>query len=258
MRTQDLIEPLRAVIRDSVSDEGRVDLAFSGGLDSTVLATLAREAAYVTLYTVGYPDSVDMRNAQEAGAILKLPWVPIHLDDDLLVEETRTLLSHFPKLDPVTLSFELPLWTLLQRSQEGVVLAGQGADELFGGYARYEDMVGGALAGAMEEDLVRLLQETLPREEKMARLCGRELRLPYCHAKVLQVVLAIDPGLRKGSGRKGLLREVAKTLELPEAIVERPKKAAQYGSGVIPNMKRLAKRRGVQLSEFLRTVEEAR
>lgn len=258
MRADAVLEPLRAATRNSIPDVGRVDLAFSGGLDSTVLAALAREVAHVTLYTVGYPDYADLRNAHEASDILVLPWVPIPLDDDLLLRETENLLSQFPNLNPVAVSFELPLWILLQRVRESVVLAGQGADELFGGYARYEGLAGKALRDTMDEDLRRLLQETLPREHRMARLCGRDLRLPYCHAEVLQAVLPIEPGLRKGPGRKELLRDVAEQLKLPDAIVGRPKKAAQYGSGVIPRMRRLAKDRGVRLGEFLRELKDAR
>ncbi len=257
MRAEAALVALRAAIRDSVPDEGRVGVAFSGGLDSSVLASMASEVARVTLYTVGYPDYADVSNAQEASQILELPWIPIHLDDDILLMEIRNVLKHFPNLDPVTLSFELPLWILLQRVQERVILAGQGADELFGGYARYEGLVGEALSHAMEEDLGRLLRETLPREHRMARLCGRELMLPYCHAEVLEAVLPIEPDHRKGPGRKGLLRDVAAHLKLPDGIVKRQKKAAQYGSGVMPRIRRLAKDRGVHVGEFLKQLRGA-
>ncbi len=252
MKPEGVLEALREATQECCQGASHVGLAFSGGLDSSVVAALAREMASVALYTVGYPDYEDMKNAREASEILELPWVPLYLDDSILMEEAGSLLSAFPGLDAVTLSFELPLWALLKKCDERVVLAGHGADELFGGYARYERLRGDVLRDAMEMDFERLIRETVPREDRMARLHGRELRLPYCHATVLQALLHVEPDLRKGPGRKGLLREVATLLNLPRPLVERPKKAAQYGSGVMKRMKALAKNEGLRLGEFLR------
>ena len=43
------------------------------------------------------------------------------------------------------------------------------------------------------------------------------------------------------STRKELLRKVAAKLDLPDFIVERPKKAAQYGTSIMKNLNILAK-----------------
>ncbi len=257
MRTERVLEALRQATRDCCSQAESVSLAFSGGLDSSVLAGLASDVTDVTLYTAGYPDSQDLLNALEASQSLGLSWVALHLDDELLMEAIRGLLVRFPGLDPLSLSFELPLWVTLQRCEDRVILAGQGADELFGGYARYEKLNGASLRGAMEKDLEKLIRETLPREDAMARFCGRELRLPYCHARVMEEVLPVEPELRRRPEGKALLRDVATLLGLPPKVVSRPKKAAQYGSGVTRHMKALAKRRGMKLGEFVRSVGEA-
>lgn len=250
MRFLELLETLRAAVHEGCEAE-RVALAFSGGLDSSVIAVLAAEVSDVIPHTVGFPGAVDLANAQEVCEALGLGLVPIFLDDGALLREARRLLGRFPQLDVVSLSFELPLWVLLQRSSEAVVLAGQGADELFGGYARYDRMGREELGRALEEDLHALLHETVPRERAMARLFDREFRLPYCHPAVVEAALRIPVELRAQPRRKEALRQVAAALGLPAFVVERPKKAVQYGSGVMMRLKALARREGIPLRELL-------
>ncbi len=247
-----ILRGLRAALRESGSPN-HLSLAFSGGLDSSVVAALAREVGSPTALTVGYPSVHDLAIASEAARLLDLDWRPLLLDDELLRQEATSLLEAFPDLDAIALSYELPLWILLQRAPSRLIAAGQGADELFGGYARYEGLDPEKLQEALEHDLDALLRVTVPREVAMARRHGKELRLPYCHPLVLGPTRALPPALRMGPRRKELLRRVAAELGLPSAIVERPKKAAQYGSGVMPALRRFAKTEGRSILEVLRS-----
>ncbi|MFH0849648.1 MAG: asparagine synthase-related protein, partial [Candidatus Bathyarchaeota archaeon] len=54
--------------------------------------------------------------------------------------------------------------------------------------------------------------------------------------------------------RKTILRRLAKMHGLPEEVWARPKKAAQYSTGVHRSMERLAKRRGVSLRGYLQEI----
>lgn len=247
-----ILKGLRCAVREMSAGAGARTVAFSGGLDSSVVAALARETGSTTAHTVGYPRSQDLANASEGARLLGLDWRPVLLDDGLLRHEACRLLETFPDLDAVTLSYELPLWILLRRTPDRLVLAGQGADELFGGYARYEGLKQAALRAAMERDVDTLLRETVPREKAMARGHERDLCLPYCHPRVLGPVQALPPAVRTGPRRKELLRRVGAELGLPSPIVERPKKAAQYGSGIMPALRRLARTEGRSILQVLR------
>ncbi|MFQ6013108.1 MAG: asparagine synthase C-terminal domain-containing protein [Thermoplasmata archaeon] len=248
----DLLAGLRQAVREMTENADSVTLAFSGGLDSSVVAFLAREHAKMTALTVGYPASQDLVNASEAARLLDLDWHPVPLDDDGVMRGGRSLLELFPDLDAVVLSFELPLWMLLPHAPTRLVLAGQGADELFGGYARYDRLEPGALRRALDRDVETLLRKTVPREKAMARRHGRDLRLPFCHPLVLGPARVLPVALRARPRRKEILRRVASELGLPLAIVERPKKAAQYGSGIMPRLRRLAKAQGLPIRDLLR------
>lgn len=251
----DLLKTLRQAGRELCADRPLLTLAFSGGLDSSVVAALAREETEVTALTVGYPQSIDLANASEAARQLDLDWTPIELNDGLLVREAGALLHAFPRLGPLALTFELPLWILLPRAPGRVIFAGQGADELFGGYAKYVDLEGENLRHALDRDLETLLTETVPREREMARLHGKDLRLPYCDLSVVRAVRALPIMVRGGVRRKAALRGIARELGLPVQVVERPKKAAQYGSGITQALRRLARGRGLTLGDFLREDE---
>ena len=72
-------EELGRAIEESVrrSCEGkRVGIAFSGGMDSGLLAALAKKyAKSVTCYTCGSDDSFDVAAGRELAEILEIPWV---------------------------------------------------------------------------------------------------------------------------------------------------------------------------------------
>lgn len=251
MTPEALQTALLAAVEDACSGEPPVALAFSGGLDSSLVAHLAQRVGPVRAYTVGFPRSQDLAHAREASDLLGIPWTPLELDDPTLRGEIQALLRHAPGLEPVPLSFELPLWTVLRRSREAVVLAGQGADELFGGYARYRGMDAGALDRALRVDWARLEEETLPRERAMASRWGKELRLPYVDPRVVSAASAVPALGRLTPRRKEPLRRAAARLGLPEPLVRRPKKAAQYGSGIMPRLERLARAEGQRVGAFL-------
>ncbi len=240
---------LAELLRDSIQCKGEIVLAFSGGLDSGILAYLLKDCN-VKLYTAGVQGSKDLENAKEAAKILSLPLQIIDLNEYDILEGILFLKRIEPSIGAVEVSFELPLYFVCSYADEQDIYTGQGSDELFGGYAKYLDN-----PALMTEDLNKLLAKTKPRENKIATLLGKNLHTPYLSDRVIEFARNIPLELKIKNGvRKYILREAAAYLGVPESIVEREKKAAQYGSGIWKLMKKMAKERDLSVDEFVKTL----
>ena len=225
------------ILRMSMKDGSAI--AFSGGLDSSFLAFVARNAGiYLKGYVVGLDGSHDILWAQHAARLIDLELETIIVGQDEILDAFYRVAELIGTENPVTVSFEMPLYFVGVASEENVIITGQGADELFGGYKRYENMDPETLEFSMEHDLDNLLEKGLPREKNMMASLGKELITPYLEGEFLKRVLIHTPMERKGSGRKSMLRNMAIHCGLPGELAMKGKKAAQYGSGIMKVLKK--------------------
>lgn len=249
---RDVLDALDATVCTAV--EGRdVAVAFSGGLDSGLLASLClRHARSVRLYSVGVEGFPDVIASERASMSLGAEWVHIVMDEETLVTGLSEMVRVTGTLDPVTLSFEVPLMYVLREAREDIVVTGQGADEAFLGYSKYLDLSDERLIAQRDEDLRRLHSVTSVHEARMADHHGKVLIRPFMEETVTEAVSGIPLALLRpeGDSRKRVLREMATGL-CPPGILSRPKKAAQYGSGSMDMMRNIARQRGMSVSEFI-------
>ena len=224
------------------SDDGVV--AMSGGVDSTLVARLAGRECVV----VGIEGSHDLLHAKQVADLLDLSLERVLIDPGSIEDRLRQVLLVIPKIDPVNASIATTLnyvaeWAGLHGYQR--ILAGQGADELFGGYSRYLQTE--TLARDLEKDFLGLSIQ-LARDQAVAALHGAYFSLPYMDVRVVAAALSIPAGEKVCQGvRKKPLREVAERF-MPSAIAQYEKKAMQYGSGVMKEIQRLANREGFKKS----------
>jgi asparagine synthase (glutamine-hydrolysing) len=156
-------ERLQTLFDDSVALHLRADVPLgsylSGGLDSSIIATLASKHASSTYlgftgkFTLGpeYDESHFARTVAEQNGF-QLHEIDITVDDFL--QNIRKVIYHldFPTAGPG--SFPQYMVSRLARSHRKVVLGGQGGDEIFGGYTRYliayfEQCIKAAIDGTM-------------------------------------------------------------------------------------------------------------
>lgn len=230
-----------------------VAVAFSGGLDSGVLAVLCgKYARSVRLYTVGIDGSYDVRESRGLSGMLGMEWYHIPIDESTLLETLREMIRITGTVDPILLSFEVPLMYVLSDVDEDVVITGQGADEVFLGYSKYVDLQEDELMARQSEDLVKLRDVTRVHETAMADHRCKTVLCPYLDPRVLEEVSHIPIGQLRpdGDSRKVPLRHVAESLGHPE-IASKPKKAAQYGSGTMNMIRHIAKIRSESVGALL-------
>ena len=262
------IRCLTACIKDAVQscikDRGRIGVAFSGGIDSSLVAAIAASIdPDIELYAVGMHGSHDINHAEKAAALLGM-------DDQLRICECTEadIESAIPRVlhavettSPVATGIGICMYLVSKCAHEygtGSLLTGQGADELFAGYKRYEQAFDDGVLGIELEKDVLVLPAQIRRDVLVADLCGVELCLPICNRDVVDIARSIDARLKMqkdegGYVRKYILRRVSEQY-LPHRLAWAPKKAAQYGTGVQNALYRMARRQGLRQEEFLNRV----
>jgi asparagine synthase (glutamine-hydrolysing) len=250
--------------RKHASDLEAVAVAFSGGVDSSVVAVLAENVGLdVQLVSVGLEGQREVLFAEKAAEALGLP---LHLQTYSVGDLEETLaevLWLIEEPNPVNACIAVPFYWLAETASKlgyPILLAGQGADELFGGYQRYLTEYNRSGAEAVEQKMFRDIENAyranFQRDNQVCTYHGVELRLPFVDRDVVDFALRLPLRLKINSVedklRKRVLRHVARNLEIPSFMADKQKKAVQYTTGVTKALQRLAKDEGLTLREYIK------
>jgi asparagine synthase (glutamine-hydrolysing) len=172
---------LRELLDDAVRIELRSDVPvgshLSGGIDSSLLATLAARQlpAPMQAFTGTFREGPEFDETPHARAVAERAGIELHT----VVPEAQDLPTLLPKLiwhldEPAAGPGVLPQFAVSKLAAEHVkvVLGGQGGDEVFGGYTRY-------LVAYLEQALKGAIYETNEEAEHIVSLTSILPNLPH-------------------------------------------------------------------------------
>lgn len=245
-----------AVVKRLMSD-APLGILLSGGLDSSLVASVAvrhlaqavnaydREHKLHT-FSVGMPGSPDLIAARKVADFLGTEHHEFTFTVEEGIDALRDLIWHIESYEQVRAS--VPMYILSRRIKAlglKVVLSGEGADEVFGGYLYFHKAPNPAEYHRECVRLVRrLYQFDVMRANKAPFAFGLESRVPFLDKEFLQMAMNIDPAdkapnlAEKPDGvhpklEKYILRKAFDTPEapyLPDDVLYRQKE--QFSDGV--------------------------
>jgi asparagine synthase (glutamine-hydrolysing) len=260
---------LKALLVESLSDGVPKDLAlaFSGGLDSTLVAQAAKENDLrPELITVGLKGQPELKHAREVSKLLSLDITVREFSQSEILDTLPEVVRTVESFDPVLVGVSVPLFFACEVAEEmGVecLLVGQLSDELFAGYGRFDELaLKRDFRSAREEvwkSVLAASSNDFEPGDKLAVSHRLELRCPFAFLPLVEYALKLPISLKlkvaeKTVVRKFILRRVAADWKLPSTVVNRPKKAVQYSSGVQKILLKEAKRRRMTLANYLQSL----
>lgn len=253
-----IIAQLSIHLKQAISKYDHPGIAFSGGLDSSVLALLAKNPV---LYTIALENSSDVTWSLSVAKKLQLPIrtrvITLEEAEDIIKKVVHLLKS----TDVTHVGIGCVVYAVLEMAKkEGVkvVLGGLGAEEIFGGYKRHTaygqdfEHIHDRLWDGLKDMEIRDFARDLP----IAKHFNIELKAPFLDETLVKYAMQIHPNLKMDhERRKIILQETAYHLGLPREVAFRKKIAAQYSSKFDRAIQRLAKRKGFNLKkDYLQSV----
>ncbi|MDD9953762.1 MAG: asparagine synthase B [Candidatus Woesearchaeota archaeon] len=231
-----LKEHLEKSVKQQIVADVPFGVLLSGGLDSSLVAAIARQyVAELHTFSIGLQDSPDLAAARKVAAAID----STHHEFTYTIQEGLDALSdvirHIETFDVTSIRASTPMYLMARKIKARgfkMVLSGEGADEIFGGYLYFH------MAPSAKEFWEETVRKVLAlskydclRANKSMMAWGVEARVPFLGKEFVDYAMQIDPEAKRCVGRieKHLLRETFED-HLPEEILWRQKE--QFSDGV--------------------------
>ena len=248
---QELRAALEAAVKRQLMSDVPYGVLLSGGLDSSIISAVAkkyaalrvesdsREAAWwpqLHSFAVGLKGAPDLEAARKVAEYIGTVHHEIHYTVQEGLDAIRDVIYYIETYDVTTVRASTPMYLLARVIKSmgiKMVLSGEGADEIFGGYLYFHKAPN---AREFHEETVRKLSKLhlydCLRANKSLSAWGVEGRVPFLDKEFLDVAMRINPAekmARNGRIEKWILRKAFEDM-LPESVAWRQKE--QFSDGV--------------------------
>jgi asparagine synthase (glutamine-hydrolysing) len=250
-----LREALEAAVHRQLMCDVPYGVLISGGIDSSIIAAITarfsqrrvetgdREPAWwprLHSFSIGLKDAPDLAPARRVAEHIGSVHHELHFTVQEGLDALSDVVQHLETFDITTIRASTPMYLLMRKVRAmgiKMVLSGEGADEIFGGYLYFHKAPNGA---ELHAETVRKLQKLYlydcARANKSCAAWGVEARVPYLDREFLDFAMGLDPELklpRKAPRPRPIEKwPLRKAFEeyLPDEIVWRQKE--QFSDGV--------------------------
>ena len=244
-------DSLSAAVKRQLMSDVPYGVLLSGGLDSSVTSALAKKFASKRIesndqqdawwpqlhsFSVGLDGAPDLKAAKIVADHIGTVHHEINFTVQEGVDAIRDVIYHLETYDVTTVRASTPMYLMARAIKSlgiKMVLSGEGADELFGGYLYFHKAPN---AKEFHEETVRKLdklhQYDCLRANKSLAAWGIEGRVPFLDKEFIDIAMGINPEdkmIKNGRIEKWVLREAFKDY-LPESVLWRQKE--QFSDGV--------------------------
>ncbi|WP_168401018.1 asparagine synthase B [Erwinia amylovora] len=249
-------QALKNALEESVKSHLMSDVPYgvllSGGLDSSIISAITKRYAAKRVededksdawwpqlhsFAVGLEGSPDLKAAKAVAEHLGTVHHEIHFTVQEGLDAIRDVIYHIETYDVTTIRASTPMYLMSRKIKAmgiKMVLSGEGADEVFGGYLYFHKAPN---AREFHEENVRKLHALhmfdCARANKAMSAWGVEARVPFLDKKFLDVAMRINPQDKmcgsNGKMEKHIMRQCFASY-LPESVAWRQKE--QFSDGV--------------------------
>ncbi|MBO2675488.1 asparagine synthase B [Shewanella algae] len=249
--SEELREALEAAVKRQLMSDVPYGVLLSGGLDSSVISAItqtfakrriedndASDAWWPQLHSfaVGLKGAPDLAAAQKVADAIGTIHHELHFTFQEGLDAIKEVIYHLETYDVTTIRAATPMYLMARKIKAmgiKMVLSGEGADELFGGYLYFHKAPN---ARAFHEELVRKLDKLhlydCLRANKAMAAWGLEARVPFLDKEFMDVAMRLNPEAkmsRDGRIEKHILRQAFEH-KLPAEVAWRQKE--QFSDGV--------------------------
>jgi asparagine synthase (glutamine-hydrolysing) len=210
----------------------------SGGLDSSLVASITAKLTNekINTFSIGLQGAPDLKYARIVADHIKSNHHEFHFTVEEGIACLNDIVRHLETYDVTTIRASIPMYLLSKKIREKgikMVLSGEGADEILGGYLYFHQAPNDV---EFHRECVKRLND-LPyfdslRANKSTMAWGIEARVPFLDRDFIETSLCIDPKIKLKDGiEKHVLRNAFTTDNyLPDSILWRQKE--QFSDGV--------------------------